>query len=171
MKRKCSSIIGLLFIIMTIGNVSADPMKYTDMFDAGHKKLAFRDYVEWEFDITNDGFDPLSMDVKEASIEVAVEDDDRDIWIFNLEIAALLLGESQLILWEVDTDNYEFEVSSLLSLNEDGTMSALLGSVGGDFYLNSATLTAFATPEPAAVSLICFGLIGMIGLGYRRKMK
>jgi hypothetical protein len=171
MKKYLNIIIGLSLLIVTAVNVSADPMEFIDTFDAGHNKITFLESVSWEFDIKKDGFDPLSMKVIEASMELSLEDDDQDLWIFNREIAGLLIEETQLFLWEVDTDDYKFEISSLLSLNEDGKISASLVSTLGDFYFNSATLVAIATPEPNTLSLICFGLMGLLGINYIRKKK
>jgi hypothetical protein len=155
--------------MMTAGNVSANLMKFTDEFDAGHTKMNWLDEIAWEFDLKEDGFDPQSMEVLNASIELEVEDDNNDLWFFSGEWAGLFVGESETFVWEVDSDSYKFEISCLLTLNEEGILSASLVSLVGDFYFNSAALTAIATPEPNTISMICFGLIGLLGFRYGRK--
>jgi len=170
-----------LLILSTAGSVYAIP--YTDFFDANRNMKMF-DVVSWTFDITDglDGFDPEHQDITSASIQLSLSDDgdsDRK-WYFQ-EAAYLNIGSNHFI-WEVDTGDITFEMSSLVTLNKYGIVNATLAALWGDFYFDSALLTAEGTvpdggagttapvPECATIFLLGAGLISLATVT-RRKLK
>ena len=88
-------------------------------------------------------------------------------------------------VWEVNTGPTDFTLTSLASLSDNGTVDVILGAAWGDFWLDSATLTAQATepvgapiptvetpiPEPATVVLMGIGIVGILGAGARKRFK
>jgi len=158
---------------------SASAIPYTDTYDARHlymrgTLLGLDDSVSWTFDITDDGFNPVTQDVTSASVELNFQDDRRiDLW----EFAELDVGLNSFS-WEVDTGDISFTITSLMTLSDSGTVDATLTATLGDFYFNSATLTAEGTapapapvPEPSTILLMGAGLIGLVGYNRKRFSK
>ncbi len=164
----------LSMMLMAFGVVgSASALTFTDTFDAGHRYMTPGDSVSWEFDIT-DEFNFNTQDIISASVMLDLEDDGWD-WY---ERAELSVGENEF-RWEVDSGDISFTITSLMTLSESGRVEAELKATSwfwGDFYFNSATLTAEGTtavgtgaPVPEPTTILLFG-IGLLGLGgYNRK--
>ena len=169
-----------LMVFGMTGSASAIP--YVDTYDAKATYLEGSwsiwgedDTISWTFDITDAGFNPDTQDITSASISLNFSDDSCD-WF---EMAALELGEN-LFVWEVNTGDVSVTLSSLMTLNNTGTIDATLTAVGGDFYFNSATLTADGTepgsgsapvPEPSTTILMGLGLLGLVGYGRKKLIK
>ena len=133
----------------------------------------------WTFDITTDGFDPVTQDVTSADLSLNLWDDGYD-YMLSLEFAYLVVGGGFMSVWEVNTGPTDFTLTSLASLSDNGTVDVILGAAWGDFWLDSATLTAQATepvgapipnPEPATVMLMGIGIAGILGAGARKRFK
>ena len=189
MKRLLVGLCVTMIAVGMAGTVSAIP--YTDTYDAGQAYMqgslfGSDDSVSWTFDITDDGFNPATQDVTAASVEISLQDEsDNFPWI---EYASLEVGTNSFF-WEVDTGDLSFNITSLMSLSETGTVDATLTATWGDFYFKSATLyaegtehivnpestehiaTPVATPEPGTIALLGIGLAGLVGVGVRRRMK
>jgi hypothetical protein len=172
MKKSIILLVSLALIFGAVEMVSAIP--YTDTHYAN---LLMRSgySTQWTFNIGFDGFDPYTQDVTSASIRLNLADDSGcDFW----EFANLSVGENRFF-WEVNTGNTSFNVSSLVSLSDTGTVAARLTAILGDFWFKNATLHAEGTdpgnaaapvPEPGTILLLGTGLMGLV-VASRKKLK
>ncbi len=188
MKRIMAVLVAVMLIFGMAGIAGAIP--YTDTYDAGDPGpdglymsshlFSPDDSVSWTFSIIEDGFNPVTQDVTSASVELNFSDDSNppwdgvDPWGWWSEVAYLNVGENEFN-WEVDDGDIGFTVTSLMTLSDLGVVDATLTATRGDFYFNTATLTAEGTapvpapvPEPAAMLLLGLGLFGLAGYGRKR---
>ncbi len=121
------------------------------------------DYVYWTHNYT---FNPEVDYINSASFTLRLVDD-NDHW---LEAG---YGYTEATGWdylgEIDTGSYSLDVnlSSLL----DGSYSAGVWDLYGDFYIKDATLVIDYAPVPEPATLVLLGS-GLAGLAfYRRKRK
>jgi hypothetical protein len=185
MKKILMFICAVTLVLGMAGTASAIP--YTDTYDAGHVYMrgslfGSDDSVSWTFDITDPasgGFNPGTQDVTSASVRLNFSDDGWDFF----EFARLDVGENRFY-WEVDTGNVGFAITSLMTLSDTGRVAATLTARWGDFYFNSATLSAIGTeldpsggdapapvPEPSTILLMGTGILGLVAYGRKRYNK
>lgn len=160
----------------------AGATSYTDIYNANHLFMSAWGTegsvrsTSWEFNITDPSsgsFDPLLQDVTSATVKLNLEDE-KDCFGW-WEVARLNVGDNNF-WWEVDTGDISFSVASIMHLSDSGRVDAKLTASWGDFYFNSAILTAEGTdpsgespisvPEPATSFFIGLGLLGVAA--YRR---
>ncbi len=132
------------------------------------------DYVEWahNFDTTDIG------EMNSASLSIELIDDEEDtgrrFWTYEIAFLYIQNTFSYQSPWEVDTENYDFDISCRSLL--DGRLEFYLVSLG-DFEISRSVLTidhegnaAAPVPEPATCLLMGVGLIGMVA-GRKKFMK
>jgi len=134
----------------------------TSLFDA--IKLDF-DSLSYRHDINDDGFNLGTAMSAELAIDIR-DDADR-----RIEVAIFTVEE-----FDLDTGSWNFgqsfssnlEVKALAALNADGFLDVTVTALGGDFWVGNSTLTVMTkeVPEPATLSLLGLGLIG---LAYSRR--
>jgi len=177
-----SSIFAILLALTCTSNVIAATVTYTDFYDAGPAgyygiKLggtgwSSTDSDSWTFDITDDGYDPLTESITAATISLHLHDDKDGHHGYSLEYAQLTAGSTVFDTWEVDTGTEVFTLSSLTTLSNTGMLSMTLEAVSGDFYFKDSTLTATAVsavPVPAAAWLFGSGLLSLAGFARARQ--
>ncbi len=128
--------------------------------------------INWDFDITDDGFTPGTDTVTSAVVDLNFTDDSDWDWS---EHATLDVG-SNTFSWEVDSGEISYTLTSLMTLNASGTVDASLTATGGDFIFNTATLTAEGPdsapiPEPSTMLLFGTGILSLVGFSRRRSSK
>ena len=179
MKKILMFLCAVTLVFGMIGTASAIP--YTDTYDAGHLYMTSHlllqpdDSVSWTFDITNDGFNPVTQDVTSASISLNFTDDGGR---FDFGETADLDVGNNYFYWGVDTGDVSFTITSLMTLSDSGTIDCTLTAEAGDFYFNSAILSAEGTepssapvPEPSTILLMGAGLLGLAGYNRKRLNK
>jgi hypothetical protein len=129
------------------------------------------DYVVWEHQYA---FDPPLGTITSASLEIYLEDDEKDTffpWTYEL---GLIVDESgNWGINEIDTDTYGYSLNG--SFLADGSFRVGIASVWGDFLISSSKLTidynAAPVPEPASLFLMGTGLIGLTALGRKKFLR
>ena len=148
--------VGLLLGIGTMGSVNA--AIYTDTYDPDDILLGFGEgqttSVNWTFDITDDGFDPATMDISTATVDLILRDDGGD----SSEKLTFFLGPT--LIKDDANANHDviFDITNignlLIELSDFGTLSAILSAKNGDFYFESSTLTATSKNAAAEVTAV-----------------
>ena len=185
MKKFLTFLCAVTLVLGLVGSASA--ISYTDTFNANAEYMeaggwvstgwfsgywAEDDTLNWTFDITDEGFTPGTDTVTSAAVDLNFTDDSNWDW---WEHATLDVGANSFS-WEVDTGDVQFTLTSLMTLNNSGTVAASLTATGGDFYFNTATLTAEGpdaapVPEPSTILLVGIGLLGLVGYSRKRSKK
>jgi hypothetical protein len=118
------------------------------------------DYVKWTQAFT---FNP-SPDNSTINGKLSIRlRDDSNSWLDGPEFALGWTNNGTWAIGEVDTGTYNYNVSL-----QNGALTVTLASLGGDFYIDSSTLTinySSASPVPEPASLVLIGL-GMLSVGF-----
>jgi hypothetical protein len=125
------------------------------------------DYIRWTQAFTFNP--PPDSGPVTGKISIKLRDDSNN-WLDGPEFAIGWTNTGSWAIGEVDTGTYNYNVSL-----QDGFLTITLASLGGDFYIDSSTLSVSynsAAPVPEPASMVLVGL-GMLSIGYyaRRKSK
>ena len=123
------------------------------------------DYVQWTHHFE---FNPPDQEVLSGNLTVYLRDDSDPFWQ-PFEFALGWAEDWSFDFGEVDTGEYSYSVTA--SYLEDGAFTVTIASLLGDFYIDRSDLnvTYSSVPIPSSVLLLGAGLLGLIGIGFRRK--
>lgn len=158
------------------------PATWTDTANVGSGVyIGNYDSYTYTHDLRDNGFRPLNDFITSFDLSIDLADDSNS-WLDGLKFASIalpgVLGDAPLI-WSFGGSGEEYggwSILGLLQLNVLGTLTVTISSLYGDFNLVGSSLSAagFANvpnanvPEPGALGLLGFGLMGM-ALSMRRR--
>ncbi len=172
MKKYLMFLCAMALVVGMMG--SARAATYTAIEDPNPDQyIGWYESHSWTFDLTDDGFDPLTQQVTSASVEMNLSDNDSNLYWWDVELALLIVDTEFAFDW-TPLGSTDITLTSFVTLNASGTVNASVTSLWGDFFFLDATLTAEATepvPEPATVALLGIGIVGLTGAEVRRRRK
>ena len=154
MKYKLAFLLAVLFF-----SAQASANMITDVENV-NTKLNLWDSVEWQHDLSDQGFAPGSAKSAKLSIQFS---DDKDFWP---ELATIVVGkidfqDGEAFYSPVKDWSGSLGFNSLASLNKSGLLNVKVWSDVGDFYIGQSTLEVSTVPEPTTLMLMGIGLAGL----------
>lgn len=125
-------------------------------------------HYEFVHNIKDNGFDPYSNFINDATLVLTLEDDVDPTLSETVRIKIENITVQQAM--EVDAGPYVFNIQTAF-LQTDGKLKVQLNPKSGDFWFRKSELTvnAEAIPEPSTIGLLAVGLLGLGFAARRRK--
>lgn len=163
--KKITMILATVILTVCLAT-SAWSLTITRTYDPSDVFLSAEPYyqhsIEWWFYLTPE-FNPSGMYLTDASITLNLRD---DVDPLRSERATFQVSTYGLQTWTLDnpTIDVTLQITTGLSSLQDGTGYFRLTAIQGDFWFESARLTANAVPEPTTMLLMGLGLLGLVGV-------
>ena len=178
-KQLLSGVLTLTAVMWLTGTAHA--IKFTDVFNPDPDVFLSEDDVYvYTHDLTLVGFDPLQHELKSIHLLIDMDDDASDPLVNGEpekeKVKISLDGELVRKFTLKDSEGFDKEwwltcTHSIDPLKlSDGILEITLLGTSGDFIFMQSTLEAeTALPEPSTLMLVGTGLVGVVGIGMRRR--
>lgn len=139
-------------------------------------EASYGQYVGWwetksfSLDLTGDGYLP-GIEITDFLLSVQLRDDSGSFFD-GPELAFTKLGDE----WDISSDMTNLEIGWSLAVSsgieDNGKLDFSVSSLWGDFYVDSAKLTATGeaapVPEPATMLLLGTGIVSIVSFRKKR---
>lgn len=173
--KKGMLLLMLVGSLLYCGNAMAVPTTWTVSQTYAPEYIGWWDAKIFSLDVTDAGYIP-GMEIDDFQLSVFLADDGG--CFDGSEKAFLLAGTQSDGSWTMGSLNVGWSPLGELDLEDDGTLNFAVGSLFGDFFINSARLVVFGdsgtcptapVPEPATIMLLSAGLIGLMVSARKKK--
>lgn len=156
---------------LTVASAVASAAPWTQTIDF-NPDILVPPTATWTHDLRTVGFDVGLDTITSFSLNVRIKDDGGFFDnLLDIEIAVVgVPGGGDIWSGAIGLNSYNgAQTGGVATLNDFGVFTVTLGSfpvIGGDFLIDSSTLTAqgrdgVAVPEPGALALVGLGLVGV----------
>lgn len=157
----------LAALLFVSSDVKADPVLFFDVHNPPDVLVNAANPLSFQHSILDDGFDPATHSVLWAGILLKLYDDND---LFQSESVSFTFdgtgfGSQNIFFLALPL----FDVTAQL---QDGLLNVTLNAQQGDFYFAGSLVGVkaySAVPEPATLTLLGLGMIGMAGLERKRR--
>jgi len=163
--------LGLILAISALlasSELQAEPVVFFDVYNPADVLVNAANPLTFQHSILDDGFNPATDTVLLAGILLTLYDD-NDLFqaeTVNFTFDGTNFGNQNIFL-------IAFPLFGVAARLQDGILNVTLSAVQGDFYFAKSDLGVLAdhasVPEPATLTLLGLGMIGMAALERKRR--